>query len=169
MIKESSTTWDFDFKSHAGKRMELAAFDTSCVPKPYWVSRSEFVAFGCRGDANKPELSGFNLKGENAWVQTYGDSLISPTIVAAPEAGRFAIGRVTTTPGAFVDLDNLAPDSVTGQEIAVLQNHDGRVLLKVQVSRCRGRDRISDFSPDGSLLEWCRVRSWQFISCRRLP
>ena len=63
LIKESSSAWDFDFKSHTGKRVQLAAFDTSCKPRPYWVSRSEFIAFGCRGDVSKPEMSGFNLKG----------------------------------------------------------------------------------------------------------
>ncbi len=152
LIKESSSAWDFDFKSHAGKRVQLAAFDTSCVPKPYWVSRSEFVAFGCRGDVSKPELSGFNLKGENAWVQTYGDSLVSPMIVAAPAAGRFALGRLTTLAGAFIDLENLAPESVTGQEVAVLQTHDGRLLLKVQASPVQRAGQNFDFSPDGSLF-----------------
>ena len=152
LIKESSSAWDFDFKTHTGKKTELAAFDTSCAPKPYWVSRSEFVAFGCRGDAHAPELSGFNLKGENAWLQTFSETLVSPTIVAAPEVGRFALERVMTSQGAFLDPENLSADVVTGQEIQVLQNHDGRTLLKVQASPVQRAGQNFDFAPDGSQL-----------------
>ena len=82
--KESSTVFDFDFKSHAGKLQELAAYDTSCTPRPYFVSRSEFVAFGCRGSSDKVELSGFNLRGEEPWVETFSDTSVGASIVAAP-------------------------------------------------------------------------------------
>ena len=150
--KESANTFDFDFRSHAGKRTELAAYDSSCFPKPYWVSRSEFVAFGCRGDSSKVELGGFNLRGEFGWLQTFGDTLVSPFIAASPEVGRFALERVLTTPGAFVDVDNLTPEAITGQEIQVVQNYDGRVLTKVQASPVQRSGQNFDFSPDGTLL-----------------
>ena len=85
-------------------------------------------------------------------MQTYGDSLISPTIVTAPTVGRFALGRVTTLPGAFIDVENLAPEAVSGQEVAVLQTHDGRVLLKVQASPVQRAGQNFDFSPDGAFF-----------------
>ncbi len=150
--RESPSTFDFDFKSHTGKRVELAAFDTSCTPRPYWVSRSEFIAFGCRGQTSSPELGGFNMKGEFGWLQTFGDTLISPSIVTAPTAGRFALERITTQGGVFVDAENLSKDIVTGQEIEVLQNYDGRVLMKVQASPVQRAGQNFDFSPDGTLL-----------------
>ena len=150
--KEKDNTFDFDFRTHAGKRMELAAYDSSCFPQPYWVSPSEFIAFGCRGDSSKVELGGFNLRGEFGWLQTFGDTLVSPNITSSPQAGRFALERVTTTPGAFFDPDNLTADAITGQEIEVVQNYDGRVITKLQASPVQRSGQNFDFSPDGTLL-----------------
>ena len=155
--KESANSFNFDFRSHAGKRMELAAYDSSCYPSPYWVSRSEFIAFGCRGDATRVELGGFNLRGEFGWLQTFSDKLVSPTITTSPGVGRFALERVLTTPGAFVDQDNLTPEVITGQEIEVVQNYDGRVITKLQASPVQRAGQNFDFSPDGTLLGLVRA------------
>ena len=150
--RESANSFNFDFRTHAGKRMELAAYDSSCFPSPYWVSRSEFVAFGCRGDATRVELAGFNLRGDFGWMQTFGDTLVSPNIVVAPEAGRFALEHVTTMQGAFVDPDNLSPEAISGQEIEVVQNYDGQVITKLQASPVQRSGQNFDFSPDGTLV-----------------
>ncbi len=154
--KEAGPTWDFDFRSHAGKVQELSAFDTSCAPRPYFVSRSEFVAFGCLGAGGKSSLSGFNLRGEEPWIATYGDNALAPQIVTAPAGGRFALGRVVLS-GQFVDPDNLTADMVTGEEVNVLQTHDGRSVMKLMVSPAQRTGQNFDLSEDG--LEMVTVRA----------
>lgn len=147
-LKESNRTWLFDFQSHAGKRLELAPFDTTCAPSPYFVSRTEFIALGCRGSDTRIMLSGFNLRGEQPWIQVLAGQQISPILVTAPDAGRFAFSRILVA-GSFYDLQNLRPDELTGQEVQVIQNHDGRVLLHVQPSPIQRTGQNFDLSEDG--------------------
>jgi hypothetical protein len=146
--KESPETWLFDFQSHAGKRLELSPFDTTCSPSPFFVSRTDFVAFGCHGSSDRLEFSGFNLRGEEPWIQMLSGQQIAPFIVSAPEAGRFAFSRILVT-GSFYDLDNLLPDEIASQEIMVLQSYDGRILLKLQASPAQRAGQNFDISPDG--------------------
>ena len=148
MKRETGQTWDLDFVTHAGKRMELAAYDTTCAPRPYFVSRSEFVAFGCRGSEDRPELSYFNMKGEEPWLSALNGPQVSPIIVSAPAAGRFAVSRTLVNSAAF-DLESLTTDDLTAQEITVMQNYDGRQLLKVQASPIQRAGQNFDLSPEG--------------------
>ncbi len=150
VTKESPQTWLFDFVSHAGsQRLELSPYDTSCVPHPYFISRSEFVAFGCRGSADRLELSYFNLKGEEPWLSVLQGTQVSPEILGAPAGGRFALSR-TLISDALIDADNLTADELTAQEITVMQNHDGRVLLKVQATPIQRSGQNFDLSPSGT-------------------
>jgi len=146
--KESGQTWLFDFVSHAGKRVELSPFDTTCAPHPFFVSRSEFVAFGCRGASDRMELGYFNMKGEEPWLSVLGGTQVSPSIVGAPAAGRFAMSR-TLVSGTIFDSENLTADDLTTQEISVMQNHDGRLLLKVSASPIQRVGQNFDLSPEG--------------------
>ena len=155
IMKESNKTWLFDFQSHAGKRMELSPFDTTCAPSPYFVSRTEFIALGCRGSDTHVMLSGFNLRGEQPWIQVLAGQQISPLIVAAPDAGRFAFSRILVS-GSFYDVQNLLPEELSGQEIQVIQNHDGRVLLHVQASPIQRTGQNFDLSADGLSLTLIR-------------
>ena len=152
IVKESDTVFDFDFKTHTGKKTELAAYDTTCSPKPYFISRSEFLAFGCRGSVDKGEVSVFNLRGEEPWVQTYSEQYLAPTVVSAPAAGRYAISRLTLNRASMVDPDNLTPDNVTAQEVVVQQTHDGRSLLKVQATPYQRAGQNYDLSTDGLMF-----------------
>ena len=164
--KESTGVYDFDFKTHDGKRTELAAYDSSCVPRPYFVSRSEFIAFGCRGSADKVEWSGFNLRGEEPWVGVFNEQFLGTAIVPAPSAGRFALSRLTVSAQTLVDPDALTADAVTGQEISVLQTHDGRFLMKIQSSPAQRAGQNFDLSDDG--LELVTVRGGN-LEVYRLP
>ena len=148
MLKESPQTWLFDFQSHAGKRLELSPFDTTCTPSPYFVSRTEFIALGCRGSETHLMLSGFNLRGEQPWIQVLSGQQIAPMMVTAPDAGRFAFSRILVS-SSFYDLQNLLPEELSGQEIQVIQHHDGRILLKVQASPIQRTGQNFDLSPDG--------------------
>jgi hypothetical protein len=154
--QETGQTWDIDFVSHTGKRLELSAYETTCAPRPYFISRSEFLAFGCRGSADRPELSYFNLKGDEPWLSALNGPQISPIIVSAPAAGRFAVSRTLVNANAF-DLESLTASDLTAQEITVMQNHDGRQLLKVQASPIQRAGQNFDLSPEG--LHFAVVRN----------
>ena len=147
-MKESPGVYDFDYFSHTGKKMELSPYDTTCAPRPYFVSASEFVALGCHGGTERMMLSGFNLRGEEPWIQALSGQYIAPYLVAAPAAGRFAFSRVLVS-GSYYDPDNIVPEELNAQEITVLQHHDGRLLLKVQASPIQRAGQNFDLAADG--------------------
>jgi hypothetical protein len=151
IARESGAVYDFDFQAHGGKRIELSPFDTSCSPRPHFVSASEFIAFGCRGSDDKQEMAGFNLHGEETWINAFPNHHMFPQLVAAPAAGRFALSR-TLLNGPYIDPDNLTPDEVTAQEVSVMQNWDGHTLLKVNASPFQRAGQNFDLSPDGQSL-----------------
>ncbi len=163
--KESANTWLFDFQGHAGKRLELAPYDTSCMPRAHFVSRSEFVAFGCRGSEDQQQLAGFNFKGEETWINAGFGKYLFPSIMSAPAAGRFALSR-TPVMGTYVDPGSLTPDQVGAQEVTVFQNYDGRPLLKLQTSPMQRAGQNFDLSPDGMSAAVIRGAS---VEVYRLP
>ncbi len=150
-VKESAAVYNFDYISHDGKKLELSPFDTTCAPHPHWISRSDFVAFGCQVSGGKPMLAGFNLKGENAWINVLGGQQLPPSIVPSPESGRFALERVLISATA-TNLENLVPEETLGQEITVFQSYDGRQLQKVNASPIQRAGQNFDLSPNGLAL-----------------
>ncbi len=155
-MKESPGVYDFDFFTHTGKKLELSPYDTTCAPRPYFVSASEFVALGCHGGTDRMLLSGFNFRGEEPWVQALSGQYIAPFLVTAPAAGRFAFSRVLVS-GSYYDPDNIVPEELNAQEITVLQHHDGRLLLKVQASPIQRAGQNFDLSPDGLAMAVLRA------------
>ncbi len=151
VAKESAGVYLFDFQSHAGKRIELSPYDTSCAPHPFFVSRSEFVALGCRGSRDREELSGFNLLGEENWIEVVSGRHISLSFATAPAAGRFAMSRIAIA-NSLIDPENVVPEELSGQEVRVLQSHDGRVLLKVATDPIQRFGQNFDLSTDGRAL-----------------
>jgi hypothetical protein len=141
--------WLFNFDEHAGKVRELAGFDTTCVPHATFVGHGEFVAFGCRGSADKQDIAGFNLKGDAMWQQNFTDTHEYPTFSFAPEAGRFALGR--TVEDEAVRSDNLMSE-VNTQEVRVYQSYDGRQLLRATCSPVVRAGQNFALSPDGMKL-----------------
>jgi len=140
-------SWLFNFDEHAGKVRELAGFDTTCVPRATFVGHGEFVAFGCRGSADRQDLAGFNLKGDAMWQQNFLDTHEYPTFAFAPEAGRFALER--TIAGSVSTASLLAPSEVNTQEVRVYQSHDGRQLLRATCSPVERAGQNFALSPDG--------------------
>ncbi len=155
-MKESPGVYDFDYFSHTGKKLELSPYDTTCAPRPYFVSASEFVALGCHGGSDRMMLSGFNLRGEEPWVQALSGQYIAPYLIAAPAAGRFAFSRVLVS-GSYYDPDNMVPEAMNAQEVSVLQHHDGRLLLKVQASPIQRAGQNFDLSADGMAVAVLRA------------
>jgi hypothetical protein len=162
--KESRGVYLFDFHTHDGKKAELSPYETTCAPRPFFVSRSEFIAFGCHG-ADKPQIGGFNLKGEHAWIEVLSNDHLSPLIVSAPAAGRFALSRMAVL-GGIIDPQNIIPRELKTQEITVRQNHDGRMLLKVMADPVQRPAQNFDLSPDGLSLAVMRTGN---IEVYRLP
>jgi hypothetical protein len=149
--KDKAGGYLFDFVPFIGKRIELAGFETSCAPAAHFVSSTDFVAFGCRGSADRQEMGFFNLRGDAPWVSNFSNQHINPSIVAAPGTGRFALGRtiVNSTP---MDLESLTAAEVVGQEITVFQGYDGRPLLKLMATPVQRAGGNFDLSTDGSEL-----------------
>ena len=148
VAKEAANAYGFDFHSHAGAKAELSGYNSSCTPHPYFVSRSEFVAFGCRGGSDRNQISFFNLRGEQPWVGDFREAYVSPVILPAPAAGRFAISR-TFLLNSLVENDDLSFENLTTQDITVYQNFDGRTLLKLQVTPIQMVGQNFDLSPTG--------------------
>ena len=151
VIEGGKDSWLFNFDEHAGKVDELAEWDTSCFPRATFVGHSEFVAFGCRGSAEKQELAGFNLKGEEMWQQSFMDTHVAPAFAFAPAAGRFALERIVVA-GA-VDEDGPLPEiMVRGQEVRVVQSYDGKLLFKIDCSPVERTGENFALSADGMRL-----------------
>jgi hypothetical protein len=163
--EESHGRWLFDFDPYEGKYVELSPFDTSCRPHPFFVSASEFVAFGCRGGEDRTTIGGFNLNGEQMWQQNFMDSYAFPTFSEAPVVGRFALSRNIVPSGSGITSD-FAPSSFTTQEIRVYQMHDGRQLLRVEASPVQRFGGNYDLSQDGMRLA---VLHGEAVEIYRLP
>jgi hypothetical protein len=157
ITQDGSNGYLFDFLTHTGKRTELAGYATTCVPRSYFVSRSEFVAFGCQLQ-DKVILSEFDLRGQQPWVQVLNGAHITPTIISAPDAGRFVLSRILVN-GTYIDMENLQPDELSSQELTVMQNHDGRLLLKTQASPIQRAGQNFDLAEDG--LSFATVQTTQ--------
>ena len=149
--RESAGVFLFDFQGHGGKRIELSPFETSCVPRPHFVSPTEFIAFGCRGSDDRQEMAGFNLHGEEPWINAFSNHHLFPYLVSAPAAGRFALSR-TITAGSYIDVDNLTIDQVAAQEVTVHQAWDGRAVFKLAATPFQRSGQNFDLSADGQTL-----------------
>lgn len=164
--RESERVWLFDFQAHGGgKRLELSPFDTSCAPRARFVSGGEFVAFGCRGSADKQQMAGFNLKGEENWINVFAGQHLFPFVIAAPAAGRFLLSRTVVT-GTYVDAENLVAEQISGQEVTVMQSADGRQLLKLQAAPFQRAGQNVDLAADGLSVAIMRTDK---IEVYRLP
>ena len=143
--------WLFNFDAHTGPVSELAEWDTTCFPRATFVGHGEYVAFGCRGSAERQALAGFNLKGEEMWQQNFSDQHTSPSFSFAPAAGRFALGRTVVT--AAVDESAPMPESVvSAQEVRVVESYDGRVLFKIDCTPVERAGENFALSADGMRL-----------------
>ncbi len=151
VIDQGRQHWAFDFEEFSGKVAELAPFDSTCPPRPVLVSRSEFVAIGCRRENQRQVMGGFNLRGEEMWEQVFPESYIAPAFSLAPAAGRFALGRVLVS-SALLEMSSFSPDLLTGQTVTVYSNDSGRQLLHAECGPVQRSGQNFDLSPDGLQL-----------------
>ncbi len=148
VFKQKDGSYAFDFVAHSGKKIELPAYITSCIPRSYFISRSEFVAFGCRASEDRQQFSEFDLRGRQGWISNTPGQVFAPSIDPAPAAGRFAYSHIAIT-GAYFDSQNVSEAELGAQEVTVYQNHDGRTLLRLLPSPLQRTGQNFDLSPDG--------------------
>ena len=150
-VDQGKAHWAFDFHHHDGKVDELSPFDSTCRPIPMMVSRSEFIAFGCRGGQDRRAMGGFNLRGEEMWEQSFLESFTHPELAFAPSAGRFALGRMVT--GEAVESSApLSAGAVSAENVSVYQTESGRVLLSMNLTPVLIAGQNFALSPDGQQL-----------------
>ncbi len=155
VLDQGRQHWAFDFDSYSGQKKELAPFDSVCRPSPFFVSRSEFIAFGCRSGNHRQILGGFNMRGEETWEQNLYSDYISPTLVFSHSRGRFALGRVLVHSAATPDQP-LLPEEMGTQTVVVYQAVSGRQILRVECSPIEPAGQNFALSPDGLHLALVR-------------
>lgn len=148
IIDQGRQHWAFDFNSYAGKTSELSPFDSSCRPAPLFVSRSEFVAFGCHGNNTFQVIGAFNLRGEEMWEQTVQDTWFAPFFVFAPASGRFALSRIAS----HSQSELLIPELIGGQSVIVFQTDSGKQILRADPQPVQRAGQNFALSPDGMNL-----------------
>ena len=152
MTDQGRGHWAFDFHRHDGKVDELSPFDSSCRPTPLLVSRSEFIAFGCRGGQDRRSIGGFNLRGEEMWEQMFPESYTRPELSLPATGGRFALGRmVTGMPQPDSDIP-LGAGEVSAEQVTVFQTESGRALLSLNLTPVLLAGSNFAMAPDGSAL-----------------
>jgi len=165
VLDEGRQHWAFNYNRYRGKVEELSPFDSSCHPLPILVSRSEFIAFGCRSGTQRQMFGGFNLRGEEMWEQIIPETYANPTFAFVPSAGRFAFGRITTAL-AVGDASTLSPDLFSAQIVTVHQTDSGRPILRLDCTPVLPAGQNFDLSPDGSALAIVRASA---IEIHHLP
>ena len=149
VLDQGSSHWAFDFDAYSGKKMELAPFDSVCRPTPFFVSPSEFIAFGCRTGNTRQLLGGFNLRGEQTWQQNLYSDYVSPSLDFAFSRGRFVLSRVLVHSAATPDQPLILPEEIGAQSLVVYQASSGRQLLRAECSPAAPAGQNFALSPDG--------------------
>jgi hypothetical protein len=148
VLDQGHYRWAFDFKSHSGKRLELALFDSTCRPVPFFISPSEFLVFGCHGGTTRQTIAAFNLRGDATWQQVLSGSYVAPSFVFAPVAGRFALGRLIIN-SAVAGVDTLEPSMVLAESVDVIQNDSGKTLFHTECTPAARAGQNFALAPDG--------------------
>ncbi len=151
LLDQGRDHWAFDFNSYGGKVSELSPFDSSCRPLPLFVTRSEFIAFGCHGGRGQQTVGAFNLRGEDMWEQNISEPYVAPYVVSAPASGRFALSRISAR-GTGSMLEPPIPELFGPQSITVYQIDSGKQLLRVESLPIQRAGQNFALSPDGMNL-----------------
>ncbi len=148
VLDQGRQRWAFDFQAYSGKKLELALYDSTCRPIPFFISPSEFIAFGCHGGNIRQEVAAFNLRGDATWEMGLVGSYTSPYLAFAPAAGRFALGRILTS-SPFIPPDATEPGFFNSQNVDVYQDNSGKLLLHIDCAPIARAGQNFALSPDG--------------------
>ncbi len=165
VLDEGQQHWAFNFNEYRGKVQELSPFDSTCHPLPILVSRSEFIAFGCRSGNQRQMIGGFNFKGEEMWEQVIPENYLNPNFSFAARAGRFAFGRVTTS-AVVGDSTFFSSDQYSSDVVTVFQTESGKQIFRLDCTPVLPSGQNFTLSPDGESLALIRNAA---IEIHRLP
>lgn len=143
--------WPVSFNEFGGREVKVGGVDSNCEPRLQMVSRFEFLAFTCMATGERTRMKSYGMDGHETWEESLGGTFGAPEFAFAPEAGRFALSRITSPGG---DTDSLAfgsvlPGSAT-QEVRVYQTESGDLLLKLATTPVTRYAENFDLSEDGS-------------------
>jgi hypothetical protein len=147
-IDQGGQHWAFDFDSYTGIKKELSPFDSTCRPAPLFVSRSEFIAFGCRAGDTRQLLGGFNMRGEEMWEQKLFGNYIAPSLAFAPASGRFAFSRILLNVSDIPE-QSISAEEMSNQNIVVYQTSSGKQILRADCSPVERAGQNFALSPNG--------------------
>jgi hypothetical protein len=162
VTSEKRMRWTMHFNSFDGESRKLSWIDSSCQPWMQFVSPSQFIVFSCRGSDDKIMLSAFDFKPQEMWEEPMGGASPIGRFLYAQQAGRFAIGRITTPVTMATNTNGrgpsmLGPGQATGstqdttitQEMWIYQVESGDLLLKLPCSPVSHTGQNFDLAPDG--------------------
>jgi hypothetical protein len=146
--------WSVTFNEFGGKQQRITSLLSSCHPRLDLLSRSQFLAETCRGSDQRPMLAAYGFDGHENWEEEFGEALQPPMLKLAPEAGRFALSRLSasTGGGGTSSGSTLAGDDTVGQELRVYQTESGDLLFHLQCVPAMRSSENFDLSPDGRTL-----------------
>ena len=144
----SRASWPVSFNEFGGKQVKVGTVNSSCAPRLQLVSRFQYVVFACQGSDDRLKMEAFGMDGHENWEEPLGNSLGTPVFAFAPEAGRFAISRISTVTPDMGLGGNPVPEGAT-QEMRVYQTESGDLLLRVPVSPVTRGAETFDLSADG--------------------
>lgn len=150
-LSQGPQTWAFDVNTYAGKVYQLPLFDSTCHPFSAFVSKAEFVVFGCRGGSDPRRFAAFNLLGAEMWEKSFYETYLRPTFAFATAAGRFAISRLIVDPN-LAGLRDIAASQIRGQTVDVFQTANGNQLLHLDCVPIETAGQNFSISPDGMTL-----------------
>ena len=154
VLDQGRQHWAFDFDAYSGQKKELSSFDSTCRPSPFFVSPSEFIAFGCRNGSNRQLIGGFNMRGEQTWQQNLFGDYAAPSLAFASARGRFAFSRILLHAGT--PDQPLLPEQLGAQSIVVFQAGSGKQILRTECSPAEPAGQNFALSPDGLSLALVR-------------
>ncbi len=142
--------WPVTFNEFGGREVKVGPVDSSCQPRLQMVSRFEYLAFTCMGTDDRSRVKAYGMDGHETWEDSLGGTFGIPEFAFAPQAGRFAMSRITSLPGETDDLGfgNVLPSNAT-QEVRVYQTESGDLLLKVPTTPVTRFAENFDLSEDG--------------------
>jgi hypothetical protein len=161
---ESHGRWAVLFDEFGGREVGLGELQSSCPPAFFLASRSEFLVISCRGTGEDLKLSSYGFDGHETWEEPFS-SFSSLAFAFAPQAGRFAMSRVTAA-GSLPE--GIAPEQSggPGQEIRIYGTESGDLLLRVHTSPIFRTAENFDLSADG--MELATIENGN-IDVYRLP
>ena len=140
-------TWPVSFNELGGREVKIATVNSSCPPRLQMVSRSQFLAFTCKGSEGRVNLKSYGLDGHETWEETLTGTYGTPELAFAPEAGRFALSRIIS-PAGDLNFGQVIPSGAT-QEVRIYQTESGDMLLKMTTSPVTRYAENFDLSEDG--------------------